>query len=213
MEKLSVVTVLEKNRLASDSPFLMLLMVEIVDFETNIPTGEYLYLVKNNEPIMYLGHEFTPCEFEVDLRSEVNAAPSITLTIVDYTRVVHNRLDALGGGVGSNATVTILNKEAIDENRVEVVQTYKVVSASAAAYIITWTLGAEDALSITFPKRKMIRDRCGWRYKDAATCGYTGDKPLCDLTLNGPNGCDKHVDSNGVGNQLRFGGFSSLSYT
>lgn len=212
MQKLSVLSVLEKNRLASDSPYLILLHLEVVDFETNLPTGEYLHLVRNNEPVQYLGVEWIPCDFEVDLREEANATPEISLTITDYTRVVHGELNRLGGAVGSNVTLTVLNKEAVDENRVEGYQTYKVTSASTANYVISWTLGAEDALAISFPRRRMLRDRCSWRYKDPGTCGYTGDNPTCDLTINGTNGCDKHLDANGVGNQRRFGGFPSLSY-
>lgn len=206
MEKLPVLSVIEKSRLASDSPYLALLKIEIVDFQTNVPTGEIIRLVRNNESVTHMGEVYEPCEFDFSLKSEAGAAPSVDVTIVDFSRAIQNQMDGYGGGVGCNVTLSILNKESLDHN-VELEQNYKVVSSSVANYVITWSLGSEDALSFSFPRRRMLRNRCAWRYKDPTTCGYSGALATCDLSLSGPNGCVHHD------NEQRFGGFPSLTYT
>lgn len=205
MEKLPVLSVIEKSRLASDNPYLALLAIEIVDFQSNIPTGEKINLVRNNESIVHMGVTYEPCEFDFSLKSEAGSAPSIDVTIVDFSRAVQNQMENYGGGVGCNVTLSILNRESIGYS-VELEQKYKVVSSSVTNYVITWELGSEDALAISFPRRRMLRDRCSWRYKDPATCGYVGPLATCDLSLKGANGCDAH------GNEQRFGGFPSLTY-
>ncbi len=40
---------------------------------------------------------------------------------------------------------------------------------------------------------------CGWVYKDAKTCGYSGGLTTCDKTLKGLNGCDVHSNSHHFG--------------
>ena len=71
-------------------------------------------------------------------------------------------------------------------------------------YVVTWTLGAENALTKQFPRRLQRRDFCQWVYKDARTCRYNGGLASCDRTLAGPLGCRAH------NNVINFGGSPNL---
>jgi hypothetical protein len=48
-----------------------------------------------------------------------------------------------------------------------------------------------------------IRKTCPWKYK-GTECGYSGGLTTCDLTFDGPNGCNAHFDNNTA--RAKFGG-------
>lgn len=85
----------------------------------------------------------------------------------------------------------------------EILETFLITGASAKDYDVTWNLGAEQPLTLTFPRRKQRRDTCSWKYK-GPECAYTGELPTCDFSLTGNNGCAQHLNSR------RFGGFPGI---
>lgn len=199
---LSVASVIEKNKIASDVPFLVCLEVDVYDSTTN-DIVETFYLVRNTEDITWQGHVYVAMSFDIEFKSEANAIAPIQLRIFDYTRAVMERMQAYGGGVGSTVRVIVLNAGALDQPA-EITEYFSVIGAQAQNYTILWTLGAENILEITFPKRRQMRDRCSWRYK-SEQCKYAGTRATCDLTLQGPNGCEAHS------NTINFGGFPGIN--
>jgi phage-related protein len=199
---LSVATVIEKNKIASDTPFLVCLEIDVLDPATNTLV-ETFYLVRNAEDVVWQGHTYVAMSFDIEFKSEANAIAPIQLRMFDYTRAVMERMQAYGGGIGSTVRVIVLNAGALDQPA-EIMEHFSVVGAQAQNYTILWTLGAENILEITFPKRRQLRDRCSWRYK-SGQCKYTGAKATCDLSLQGPNGCAAHF------NTINFGGFPGIN--
>lgn len=199
---LSVASVIEKNRLSSEVPFLVVLDIDVIDPATG-SVVETMHIVHNTEVINYRGFAYQPAVFDIELRQEAGAQQSVKLSIKDYTKAVQGRMQAYGGGVGFNVTVMIVNGGALTLPP-EVSEYFQIIGAEAANYTCTFTLGAENTLSKTFPRRRQTRDFCQWRYK-STDCGYTGGLATCDLTLRGTNGCDAHS------NTIRFGAFSGIN--
>jgi hypothetical protein len=202
-KQLSVASVIEKNRLSSDVPFLPCLDITVIDPAT-FATVEVLHLVRNDEDIIYNGFVYKAILFDLELKQEAGTQGSVNLSIVDYTRALQGRMQAYGGGVGFRVSILVVNAGALDQPP-EIIEDFEVIGASSADYSASFTLGVENALAKTFPRRKQTRDFCQWRYKDAVTCGYTGGLSSCDLSLQGANGCAAH------GNTVRFGAFPGIN--
>jgi hypothetical protein len=89
-----------------------------------------------------------------------------------------------------------------------VTDTFTVVGYNIANERITLQLGGRNYLDAPFPARPLDRYRCGFEYR-GLLCAYSSDddgtvRDTCDFSLNGPNGCKVHDNSD------RFGGFPSL---
>jgi phage-related protein len=199
---LSVASVIEKNRLSSDVAFLVCLDIAVKDPSTG-GLVETLYLVRNSESIVWNGHTYQPVPFDIELKEESGVLQSVTLSITDYSRMVMQRMQLYGGGVGFTVTVSVVNAGNLGQGP-EVQEFFEVVGAEANAYVCAFTLGAENAIAHSFPRRKQTKDYCQWRYK-GPECAYAGAMPSCDLSLKGPNGCEAH------NNAPRFGAFRGLN--
>ncbi|MCY1355598.1 hypothetical protein D9M69_420280 [compost metagenome] len=202
-KSLSVSTAIEKNRLGSATPFLVCLDISVVN-PVNGQLVETIYLVRNSEEIVFNGHTYMPVPFDIEMKTESGSQTSISLSIRDVGRAVQARMQEYGGGVGFKVKVTVVNAGDLEQPP-EVVEHFDVVGASASDYTASFTLGAENVLSQTFPRRRQTKDFCQWRYKDPGTCRYAGVLETCDLTLQGPNGCVAH------GNSINFGAFPGIN--
>lgn len=201
-KSLSVASVIEKNNIASSSPFLVCATVTVIDPATGQEVIKFR-LVRNSEDITYQGELYTAIEFDIELKSEAGTQQSVKMRLVDFTRAVQEQMQAYGGGVGSAVEIMILNYGNIEQPP-EVVEYFQITSASTQNYEVSWILGAENALAISFPRRKQGKDRCQWRYK-SGECGYTGGLPSCDQTLRGNNGCQAHQNS------IHYGAFPGIN--
>lgn len=201
-KSLSVASILEKNRLSSDVPFLILLDIRAINPDSG-ELVETLRFVRNTEQVTFEGNPYLPAAFEIEMKEESGQLSEIRLNIADYTRAVQQRMQDYAGGIGFGVTVMVVNSAALTQP-VEIKEFFEVVSAEANNYSCSFSLGADNAVTKTFPRRRQTRDYCQWRYK-GAQCGYTGELPGCDLTLKGPNGCEAHQ------NTIRFGAFPGLN--
>lgn len=199
---LSVASIIEKNRLSSDVPFLICLAIDVVNPVDGqlVETGRY---VRNTEALIIGGNTYEPANFDIELKEEAGAMTSVRLSIKDYARIIQQRMQVYGGGVGFGVTLSVVNSALLDQPP-EVVEYFEVIAAESGSYVCTFTLGAENIVSKTFPRRRQTRDYCQWRYK-GEECGYSGLLPSCDLTLKGGNGCTVHQ------NVIRFGAFPGIN--
>lgn len=201
-KNMSVATAIEKNRLASDVAFIMALDVEVIDPVTGTFV-ETLRFCRNSENVIYGGNTYVASSFDVSISEATGEMPEISLTAIDFTGAIQARMQSYGGGIGFNVTIMVLNSAELTEE-CELKERYKVVGASAKNHAITFVLGNRNPLSIRFPRRVQMRDRCSWKYK-GPECGYTGSLPNCDLSLDGSNGCKVH------GIVENFGGFPAIN--
>lgn len=199
---LSVATVIDKNRLRSVDAFVFLMEVDVIDPKTRTFV-ETLRFCRNDETITYQGETYTAANFDLDVKQETGTIPELRLSAVDYSRALQSRMMTYGGGVGFDVRVIMITTANLEQPP-EIIESFKVISASASDYVVAFTLGAENPLTLRFPLYRQYADRCRWRYK-SPQCGYAGTMPTCDLTLQGSNGCAAH------GNARRFGGFPGLT--
>jgi phage-related protein len=199
---LSVASIIEKNRLSSDVPFLILLDIDVVSPDSGavIETGHY---VRNTEAVNFNGNAYEPANFDIEFKEESGQLQTVKLSIKDYAGIIQQKMQDYGGGVGFGVTVSVANSAALDKPA-EIQEFFEVVAAESSQYVCAFTLGAENTVAKTFPRRRQTRDYCQWRYK-GEECGYSGGMPSCDLTLKGANGCVAH------GNVIRFGAFPGIN--
>ena len=199
---LSVASVIEKNRLSSDVPWLVCLDIDVIDPATR-SVVEVIHLVRNTEPITFNGSQYIAANFDIELKSEAGAQSNITVSINDYSLAIQKRMQDYGGGIGFRVAIMVVNGAALTQPP-EIIEHFEVVGADSGNYSCSFQLGAENNLTKTFPRRRQMRDYCQWRFK-SPECGYTGSAPTCDLSLQGPNGCGAK------NNVVRFGAFPGLS--
>ena len=203
---LSIQSVIEANRLSSDVPFLCLIDVEVVDPDTGVVVT-VLNFVHNTEPILFQGTNYAAASFDISIKQESGKQAEASLGIKDLTQTIQGYMEAYGGGIGFNLTVYVVNGARLFEAP-EVVEYFQITGATSGDYAHSFTLGAENILAVTFPRRRQTRDFCQNRYK-SVECGYTGVLDSCDLSLKGPNGCQAH---NNDSNFLAFPGLNSNGY-
>lgn len=199
---LSIASVIEKNRLSSDVPWLICLDIDVID-PASLGVVETIRLVRNTEAITFNGFAYTPSNFDIELKSSAGEQQTVSVSINDYSLAIQKRMQDYAGGVGFKVTVAVVNAGNLTQPP-EIVEHFEVVGANSNNYVCSFTLGAENNLTKSFPRRRQMRDFCQWRYK-GAECGYTGTAPTCDLSLQGPNGCAAH------NNVVRFGAYPGLS--
>lgn len=203
---LSLATVLEKNQIASSTPFLIVLDVTVVDPATGSGV-ETLRLVRNTEDITWNGQVYTAAQFDIDLKEESGAQSQVTLSVVDHTKALLQRLENYGGGVGFRVTLSVIvgDTATMATAKPEVQFFFEITGASASEYSVSFTLGAENPLTKLFPRRLQVKNFCAWKYKDPSTCKYAGGMASCSFTLEGDNGCKAH------NNDINFGAFPGIN--
>jgi phage-related protein len=197
----SILNAIEKNQLASGNAFLVLLEIQLVDSTTN-QIVDTVYVVNNNEDVVYKLQTYTAFPFDVQLSKDANGIPEVTLNATDYQKTLLTQLNALQGATGSIVIMRVVNSGNLSADP-EMEEWFDVVGSNANDFKISIKLGAENPLQRRFPAMLQMRDRCRWHYK-SAECGYTGPITSCSLTLQGANGCSVH------NNSIRYGGFPGL---
>lgn len=200
---ISLVAAREKNLIASDTTYLVMLEVDLRDASGTLV--ETLYLVNNTENVTRNTITYTAFPFSVDLQYEAGGQPSLKVMAQDITLDIQSRMQSYGGGVGSDVRVLVIHQDNLDGDP-ELIEYFKIMNAGSDDHIVNFTLGTQSMLGREIPRRRQLKDRCSWRYK-SAECGYTGGLADCDYTLNGPNGCSAH------NNTINFGGFPGLKST
>ncbi|MFW6855393.1 hypothetical protein ACODYM_29300 [Burkholderia gladioli] len=200
---ISVANVIEKNRLSSDIPYVLLMKVDLQDMATG-STVESLYFANCPDPVPWGGQTYAAAQFSIDLQQEAGEMPQLTLSALDYAQALIKPINQYGGGVGMPVTVTVINAGDTAGDP-ELQEFFEVISCEVSNYNVQFTLGAENGLAKTFPKRVQRRDFCTWVYRDPSTCAYVGSLTSCDRTLHGPNGCSAHANS------INFGAYPSIA--
>lgn len=198
---LSVESVIDKNKITSDVVWAALLDIYITDPNTR-QVVETLRLARNNENITYDGMLYPAGNFDLNIEQSNSQAPNVSLTARDQTRLIESRMEAYAGGVFSEVRLRVVNTARLDKPP-EIEEIFQVTNSSAKDFVVTFQLGAENPLSIQFPKHKQWQDRCAWRFKGYG-CGYSGAVATCDYTKDGANGCAAK------GNTMNFRGLPGL---
>lgn len=204
MKSLPLSLILEKNKISTDSSFIVLLEITLLN-----ATNTVLRLAANEEDIILtsaanpsVSKTYTAFPFELDLRKE-NAKgqiPTVLLRVSNITREIQVYLDALDGGIGSTVKIIVVNSDLLDIDYTELEITYDVIGAASSEEWAVFTLGTPSPLRQRHPQYRYLSDSCNWVFK-GVECAYSGGLTTCGRTFA------QCQDRN---NTARYGGFRGL---
>lgn len=198
METLSAVAIEEKNKLNTDSVFLIALDIEIPD------TAEIIHIINNNENITWADTEYIAFPFSLEefTESSNGEVSEFTISISNVNNVIGNIIrtyDAYVKNYGFApiyATISVINTNNLDSATPEIQHKTTLIKPSLTHDKATFTLGGVNAYNKVIHHR-MFRNSCRFGFK-STQCGYTGEATSCNKT---------YLQCKLLGNGKRFGGF------
>lgn len=203
MLNLSAAAIMEKNKLASDGAWLVLLKI-LGKQEGVVP----IYLVRNRDPIMWNQIEWVPFSFDMDNINDDGQGEiqSLTIKVSNVTRVIQGYLEAVSGGVDATVTVMVVHSNHLDVTDPEVEEEFSVTGTSCDDQWVYFTLGPAYPVSSRRPERRYLKNFCQFEYC-GIECGLTDavktQYPNCDKTAVA---CAYRNNLTRYGGQLSIGG-------
>lgn len=160
--------VLEKNKFATTSAWLILLTV-------TLPDTTVIRLVKNNEDVTYGGNLFTAFDFDLEpVAIEMKGKlPSVNIRVNNVGRVFQSYVEEQEGIVGSTVLIQVVNSALLAQDFSELDLTFEIQKATADSQYVTFELGVPSPLHKRFPLYRYGGIICNWvsRFK-GAECKY-----------------------------------------
>lgn len=199
---LSPVAYIEKNSLASDGVWAILIEIYIPQL------NDYIRVTSNNVDMVWNDTTWQSFPFKMDEIGDTtkNEVPQFTISVSNVNGIVQSYLEQADGGVGSSVRLLIINTN-IPSTTPEIELDFMVRSTSVDTTWATFTLGVINPYSITVGQR-MLRTGCrftGVLYSvngfKGPRCKYSGSQTECNKTLTR---CRE------LSNSQNFGGFPGL---
>ena len=189
MLNLSAAAIIEKNKLVSDSVWIVLL-------EVKTPDG-FIRLASNNVDVKWNNVTWTAFPFIIDtLKYEKDELIEVPVRISNVSRIIEYYVEYYDGLIGQDVTLRVVNSKFLEAETPELEEVFTITSTSTDASWCTFKLGSGFPLRQRFPKHRILKDYCPFAYK-GIQCKATSSLPDCPKTLYG---CFVR------GNQQRFGG-------
>ena len=176
MLQFSKIATLEKNKLSTDAPFLLLFDISHEQLAENIR------LVRNTEDVTWTGKTWTafPVDIE-DYSEDGKSLPALNMKIAAGQGLITTYLQKYGGLTDARVRIYIVHAKCLDVDKPEMELEFQITETTYDEQWITFTLGASPELANRFPAWKYLTDFCPFVCGDIR-CGYTGDK-TCKNTL------------------------------
>uniref|UniRef100_A0A6H1ZFP7 Putative tail protein n=1 Tax=viral metagenome TaxID=1070528 RepID=A0A6H1ZFP7_9ZZZZ len=194
---LSSAAILEKNRLDSAEPWILLLDIWLKGASQSIP------ITANNQNVTWPssgGTEYVAFPFELDdIEEEGKAYTEFEMRIGNVNQVMEAYMEAdPDGGVGSTVIMSIVHGAHLDLPDAEVTYTVKCLDAYADSIWAHFVLGSDVPWQRRFPRGRIDPNYCRYKRFGGPRCQYTGVNTVCDRTL---------ITCRSYSNSNRFGGF------
>ncbi len=205
---LSVVSNIERHKLDSGEPFLLLM--DLCWPGTNPLTDPHVRFVRDLNPIEFDAadgngvQEYTPFNFKMgDLKvSSDGSVPECEVQASNVMLVLQQTIEQYAGVVGASLDLYVVNTSN-PAGEPELALSFQVKQSTSDAELVHFKLGASSPLRRLFPLFYYRPNFCMWKYK-SAQCGYTGTMPTCSHTIDGSTGCIAH------NNLVRIGTFPGI---
>ena len=173
----SEVATIEKNKLASDKPFLLLVKATLPQEENPI------YLARNTEDVQWAGHTWIRYPIEVDDTTEDGKeSQKLNIKLSNAGGYLQSYAQRYKGFVDSTVTLYIVHVSNLESDIPEYALTLTCTASTYSEAWCTFTLSSDKDFSWRFPPYRYLRDYCRWKYK-SVRCGYNGSLSECDGTL------------------------------
>lgn len=196
MKTLPAALILEKNKIATASAWMILAEVTFVD-------GTIVRLARNTEDLTFETHVFTAFPFELDtVGFDQGKIPSVVLKINNATRLIQYYLEDAEGAVGATVRLIVVNSTDYTADLSDLELTFQIIDSSADVDWVYFTLGVPSPLNKRFPLYRFIANHCNWtgNFK-GIECQYIGIATTCDGTL---------TTCRALNNSVHYGGFIGL---
>ena len=201
MLTISDVAKYEKNKLNSDSVFLIALDIIIPD------VVEEIHLVNNNENITWNETEYIAFPFSIEEMNETTSGEvsEFTLSVSNINNVIGNYVRKYDTYVKNNGfeaisvTISVINTNNLDSATPEVQHKTVLVKPSLTRSNVIFTIGGINAYN-TIVNSRMLRNACRWKFK-GLQCQYSGSETKCNKTFSR---CKE------LNNVIRYGGFPTI---
>jgi len=208
MLSLSSIAIQEKNKLNTDSVFLVCLrivipgledVVRLVDNSENI-TWQHL---GDSNPETWVAFPFVINEISDNSSGEV---PLVTVQISNVNRILDQYIELYYSYIMTygyspiTVSICVINTKVIAANSAadpEVDHFFELKQPKADSEWATFILSANNPYSRRCPQNLILRNHCRYKFKGIdGRCGYTGAETECDHTL---------LRCRELGNSIRFG--------
>ena len=205
---LSVVSNIERHKLDSGEPFLLLM--DLCWPGTNPLTDPHIRFVRDLNPIEFDVadgngvQEYTPFNFKMgDLKvSSDGSVPDCEVQASNVMLVLQQTIEQYAGVVGASLDLYVVNT-GNPAGEPELALSFQVKQTTNDAELVHFKLGASSPLRRLFPLFYFRPNFCMWKYR-SIQCGYTGSMPTCSHTIDGSSGCIAH------NNLVRIGTFPGI---
>lgn len=199
MSSLSLAQVIEKNKLATDGAWLILVEIFLGG------GSEIIRIVRNDEDIEWGGNTWTAFPFSLDLIESTVAGeiPRLTVVASNVQGILYGLVSQYEGGVDADITIRVVHSKHLLESAY-MQESYSVTKVTYNAEEISFSLGANLMLSKRVPEKRYMKDHCPFKYGDTdcdVSEGKKAEFPTCNKTF--ANCIERE-------NQVRYGGFPTI---
>lgn len=131
-----------------------------------------------------------------------NEVPRLVLRVGNASRAIMYYMEIAGGGEGSTVEILVVHTKHLDQTAAEYRVTMQCLQSSADDKWAYFTLGMPSPFAVRFPKNRILKDFCRWRFK-STECGYVGAATECNKGL---------AACRALANSARFGGFPGVGF-
>ena len=203
---LSAIAIEEKNKLASDSVFLVALEIVVPGI-----TGP-IRLVRNSSDLVWNGYTWIGFPFELEEIGDQSKGevPQVVIKVSNVSQAIEAFISDYDAYVKTNGFsplgvyIYVVNTKAITANPScdpEVEHYFELTQPSVDTKWVTFTLGASNPFMRRFPVSRILKNNCRYRVFKGSRCGYIGVGTTCNRTL---------VQCRLYNNSSRFGGFPGV---
>lgn len=191
MISLSAISKAEKNKLSTDSCFLILLEIRLQDV---------VRICYNNENITWKGQQYIAFPFEIgEITEDYTGEPNVSLKVSNVAQGMQWYVEDSGGTVGTEVILRVVNSLNLNGNA-DLEEYFVVTACKIDQEWIDFTLGNSYSARTRRPLDRYMKNHCPFKYK-GIRCGYNGSMAECKHTLAD---CRAHSNSN------RFGGYAGI---
>ena len=194
MLTLSAIAKREKNKLSTDSAFLILLDIVLGD--------EVARICYNTENITWNGNVYQAFPFDLgDIREKTDGSdPSVTVKVDNVSQALQYLVEDADGANGTEVILRVVNTLAMENTAPELEERFVVTKTDVNQQYITFTLGTEYSARTRRPVRRYMKSSCPFKYK-GVQCAAVSSYGTCNHTL---------TDCRLRNNSQRFGGFQGI---
>lgn len=194
MRTLSTAALTEKNKLTTDSAWVVLLEIGLTPI---------VRLASNNEDLTWNSQTWQAFPFELSTVGETGKGeiPAIVVKVSNVTGEIQQMLESVDGAHGTDVTIRVINTSASTSTECELELAFILDYSTYDEQFVTFHLTGGNCLTRRVPRRRYLKNFCPFSY-GGVECGVSSATMTTYPTCNKTYG-----DCNTRSNVSRFGGY------